>query len=455
MTTDLGEALTAANVPQLVQTVIDPLLLEYQRRYSPLVRTIPTKQWSSTVYNFNRRTTRAPGGFVRDGGARPLGSSTYEQFAFTMRNLQSVGAVTGYAQEVTRDLIGDLRQQEIASCVQGLLWDIETAMLWGHSTATASGPWPQFDGLDALVNQFTSTSTNPQNSIDGAGAALSFSQMDRLIDCVETNAAMPIFTSTWMFLMSPTSASKIAQLETPLQRFLTTTEVAAGLNVTAYRDIPMIKTSFLSNRGSTMGVVTATPSTTGGTLGAGTYYYVIEPVVARYGSLTPSAEVSQATTGATSTVSLNFAVPTGPDGAAPLSYRVYRGTSTGNATLLGVVDAVATLQGDGVTPNYATTIVDTGTNLVPQVGAQVGTPAATYVGGSSQKPRVAGGEDIYLVPRDPDLLLRPYVRDVRPVDVYPTTSSPDSLPFALVSDCTLALRAPKLAGRLRNTLATL
>jgi hypothetical protein len=309
--------------------------------------------------------------------------------------------------------------------------------------------------LDQLINQFTGTATNPQNSINGAGAALSFSQLDQLIDCVETNAAMPVFSSEWMLVMSPTAASKISQLETPLQRFLTQIEVTAGLLVTAYRDIPMIKSSFLSNRASSMGTVTAATSTTGGSLAAATYYYQIEPIVARYGALTPSTEISQVTTGATSTVTLSFALPPGPDGAAPMSYRVYRGTATGTATLLGVVDAVASLQGDGITPNYATSIIDNGTNLTPVQGANVGVPASTYVGGSSQKPRIAGGEDVYLLPRDPDILVRPYVRDIRPVDVYPTTASPDSLPFALVSDTTLALRGPKFAGRLRNTVATL
>ena len=111
MATELDEALTAAGVPALVQKVIDPMLLEYQRRYSPLIRVTPTKKISSTTYYFNRRTFRAPGGFVTDGGARPMGNSVYEQFQFVIKLLQSVGGVTGYAQEVTRDQIGDLRAQ--------------------------------------------------------------------------------------------------------------------------------------------------------------------------------------------------------------------------------------------------------------------------------------------------------------------------------------------------------
>ena len=33
------------------------------------------------------------------------------------------------------------------------------------------------------------------------------------------------------------------------------------------------------------------------------------------------------------------------------------------------------------------------------------------------------------------------------LDVFPTTSSPDSLPFAVMGDTCLAVRAPKFAGR--------
>ncbi len=454
MSTELEEALTAAGVGALIQKQIDPMMLEYQRRYSPLVRTVPAQQWGATDYNFNRRTNRAPGGFVTDGGARPVGNSVYEQFKFTIRNMQSVGAVTGYAQTVTASLIGDLRRQEIESCVQGLLWDIETAMLWGNDPATNLGPYPQFSGLANLITQFASVGMSPQNAVDENGVSFTTNQLDRLIDLVESNAAAPV-GSNYMFVMSPTANSKVSQGETAFQRFTNQVEVAAGLNVMSYRDIPIIKSSFLSSRGGAMSPVAATPGGTGGALPAGARSYIITAVVSRYGELSPSAEVTATTTTATSTVALAFTPPQGPEGAFPLSYKVYEGAA-GAETLLGVVDAVVGLQGDGVTPIFTTSIVDTGAALVPQNGNIIpaSTPAA-YVGGSAERPRSAGGEDVYLIPKDRDVLLRPYTRDVRPVDIYPTTSSPDSLPFALLTDTCLALRAPKYAGRLRNVTATL
>jgi hypothetical protein len=70
-------------------------------------------------------------------------------------------------------------------------------------------------------------------------------------------------------------------------------------------------------------------------------------------------------------------------------------------------------------------------------------------------PRTAGAEDMYLMSRNRDNVVRPYVRDVTPLDVFPTTAAPDTLPFAIVSDTCLAVRAPKYMARLRNVVSTL
>jgi hypothetical protein len=160
MATDIQEALTAAGAAPLVSKRISPVLLEYQRRYAPLVRSLPSTKWDSTVYYFNKRVTLPGGGFVTDGGAYNGGvasSSSYNQENFQIRLLQSIGAVTGYAQAVTRNLIGDLRAREIEGAARGLYWDMETALIWGAESPTAAGPAPQFDGLDVICSAFSNT----------------------------------------------------------------------------------------------------------------------------------------------------------------------------------------------------------------------------------------------------------------------------------------------------------
>jgi hypothetical protein len=447
MPSELREALLAANATALIPKIIDPILLEYQRRYSPLCRSIPTVKWDSDTYYFNQRTQVAMGGWVSDGGAQPVNNSTYVQQNFKMAHIQVVGAVTGYAQNVTRQVIGDLRHTEIEGSIRGIYWDIETGILWGNAGTTQFGARPQYDGLSSLVATFTGANQNAQ---DKAGGTLTLAMLDELIDMVEQNAAMSVFDDSWQIVMSNTAISKIAQLLTNQQRFNDRVEIAAGLLVPTYRDIPLIKSSFLSTRALSMGTVTTTTATSGGTLAAATYYYRVAPVIARQGEMAASAEVSQATTGTTSIATLAFATPAGLDGAQPVLYGVYRSTATGTETLLGYVDAIVGLGADGVTPILTTSIIDTGTALVPQNGSTV--PAAgpaSYVGtNTGLYPPAVGLENIYLMSRDRNFLIRPYVREVQPLDVYPTTSSPDTLPYALVTDTCLALRAPKYTGRI-------
>ena len=120
MATELTEAvLSASGAAALIQKQIDPVVQELQRRYAPLVRVLPSIRWGSTIYNFNQRSQVAAGGFVTDGGARPISTSTYNQYSFTIKNLQSVGGVTGYAEAVTADLIGSLRAKEIEGASTG------------------------------------------------------------------------------------------------------------------------------------------------------------------------------------------------------------------------------------------------------------------------------------------------------------------------------------------------
>lgn len=463
MGSELREALTAAGASALVPKIISPMLLEYQRRYSPLVRSIPSMQWGSDSYYFNQRTVNPNGGFVTDGGARVVSNSTYVQNSFQMKHFQTVGAITGYAEEVTRQVIGDLRAKEIEGTIQGQYWDIEHALIWGNSGSTQFGPYPQFDGFDTLVNTYSGSN---QNALDFAGAALSLSVLDELADMVETNAAMSVFDSGWMFVMSNTAVSKIAQLLVNQQRFVDKVEVAAGLIIPTYRDIPLVKSSMLSNRTISMGTVTPTTATTGGTLAAATYKYQVSAVIARQGEIGASVEASQVTTGATSTVTLSFSTPSGLDGLAPVLYKVYRSTATGTETLLGVVDANVGLSADGITPIVTTSIIDTGATLIPQNGStQPAQNPAVYQGGNVNRfPPLVGSavagtnvggdgtnvngntESIFLMSRDENFLCRPYVRELKPLDIYPTTASPDSLPYALTSDCVLALRAPKYMG---------
>jgi len=453
MPSELREALTAAGASALIPKIIDPLLLEYMRRISPLVRALPMTRWDADVYYWNQRTALATGGNVTDGGTVPVSTSTFVQNNFQIKHFQVVGAVTGYAQQVTRQVIGDLRQTEIEGAIQGLIWDIENNVCWGNAASTLNGAGPQMDGLDTQVASFSGA---VQNALDKAGASLTTAHLDELMDMVQQNAAMPSLGTNWMFVCSTTTISKVAQLMQSQQRFNDKVEVAPGLLVDSYRNIPMVPSSFLSPRSFSMGTVTgaSVTATTYGTPAvpnSTTYYYKVAPVIARQGEILPCAEVTITTsTGGPYTNTLSFSTPTGLDGSLPISYKVFRGTSSGAETLLGYVDGSVGLAADGVTRVATIGIADTGNALVPYNSTTIPgvLPAAYYGTNTGVFPLASGLENIYLISRDRNFVIRPYVRECLPVDVYPTTASPDTLPFALVSDCTLAIRGPKYTGRL-------
>lgn len=451
---EVREALNAVGAAALVPKIISRALLEYQRRYAPVIAAIPSFKWDTDVYNFVNRSANPNGGFVSDGGARPMSASVYNQLGFQMKHTQIVGGVTGYTQAITSGQVGDLLGKEVDGALKGMYWDMETGAMWGNAAATLNGAAPEFDGFDTMVSVYSGTN---QNAIDFAGASLTLGALDRLADMVETNAAMSVFDSHWMFVMSNTAYSRISQLLESQQRFNDRVEIAAGLLVPTYRDIPLMKSNFLATRGFSVGTVATSTAATGGSIPASTQYrYLVSAIVQRQGEILPCVEVTQASAAGTgtNTITLSFTQPVGLDGLSPMLYKVYRTLAAGAAgteTLLGVVDATVGLAADQVTPVMTTSIVDTGTSLIPMNGAsQPAILPAQYYGTNPAKiaPTSANMENIYLVPLDEDNLCRPYVREAERLTVATTVSAPDVLPFAMQTDTTVALRAPRYIGGL-------
>lgn len=455
----IEEALTAVGAGALVQKRIDPLVNELQRRYAPLVASIPSEQWNSTVFNWDTRTQLPSGGFVTDGGARPVSQSTYIQSPVTIRNMLTVGSVTGYAEAVTQSF-GSLRGREIIGAIKGMEWDVETGLLAGNSAATQFGPYPQYDGFDTLCAVTSGANQNCQNF---AGAAFDLAKLDVIADMVEENISESIFGDDWMFVVSSTLESRISQLLTAQQRFndLAKAEVAAGLVVLTYRNIPLVKSSFLNAKGGSMSAITLTTATTGGSLAASqNRFYQVAAVLPRYGETLACAEVEQVIPSGTNTniATIAFTPPTTPSGAPVLLYKVFESATTTTETLLGYVDGTVGLMSDNVTPIVTTSIVDTGVALIPQNGATVPAQSpAAYVGTNTGIiPKAAGQQDFYLVSRDPANICRPYVRDSQPVpNLAPTVTGPDQLPYALVTDTALGLRMPTFIGRGQNVAVSL
>ena len=109
------------------------------------------------------------------------------------------------------------------------------------------------------------------------------------------------------------------------------------------------------------GTITATPSTTGGTLAANTYFITVTSTNGT-GETIPSAEVSKTTTGSTGSIATSWAAVTGATG-----YKVYIGTSSGAEgqffTTATNSFTITTATGTSGTPPLQNTTVDMGSEF--------------------------------------------------------------------------------------------
>ena len=97
-----------------------------------------------------------------------------------------------------------------------------------------------------------------------------------------------------------------------------------------------------------------TTSTVGGTLAAATYYYKVAAIYQNTGESLPSAEVSIATTGATSSNTITWTAPLGS--AAITGYKIYRGTAAGAENVYYTVGNVLTFTDTGAAATAGTPV---------------------------------------------------------------------------------------------------
>jgi hypothetical protein len=154
-------------------------------------------------------------------------------------------------------------------------------------------------------------------------------------------AASPIFSLRW--------ATAQANARALIDR-ITTSVASLGTGFTA--GVGLLEALFARSFTATdyggvsaPAMTSAVPSETGGTLGAGTYYYKVAAIGA-WGESVASAESSGATiTGSTGSVVVTYGAVAGATG-----YRVYRGTASGLQNVY-YNDAASTFTDTGATPD--------------------------------------------------------------------------------------------------------
>lgn len=465
---DLAEALTSSQTAALLQKRIDAALLDVFRKEDPLKGALPTKDWNAAVFYWNTRNRLPYAQAVVEapptsgtGSVSPT-QSNYIQSQVPIAHYQVNGDLSKFNIKVAHASIENLLDEEMTAATQSMAWMQSMFHIYGSAGATVASVRPQWDGFDRLISN-----TNRLVPNAGAGTSLTFLDLDNMIDAVRTKIAAPLPGEDFFFLTSEPMLSKIGRLMQPEVRQgatailkprrmdgITGQVVTAegGVEVPAYRGIPILGTSFLTPTG-TMTVVTATATGADGATTLAARYYAVEAIT-QYGPMyCATATVTPAA--ATNHVDLTFATPAATDifgnNQPILQYRVYEGATANSLSLYAVVAATDTVD------LAVTTIRDLGSNgVLANPGANqvlgVVTGASNVAGDGvniappSVAPAVGYDECMWLATRKPEFVCVPTVTEIESEILANVNAR--TVQYALVGDCALAMRAPAFAAKL-------
>lgn len=471
---EIREAFTlAGGASTLTPKIIDRLLTELQRKYGPMYRAFPRRTWKTDTFYFNQRTALPKSQFTTEApptsgtGSVAPSNSNYAQKGFPIKHLQSQIDISTFAAKVAM-VNGPLIDLELAGATKSLEWLHETTHMWGNAASTLNTFRPQWDGIDTQIAA--------SNKIDAGTQTLALQMMDNAIDAVKGVYASELGTD-FFFAMSPKMQSRLNGLFIQQQRFnegmtriftrddygdpnatVADSTIDAGVEVQTYRSIPIVLSSFLSSQG-TMGSLSSVSNNTGtggGLLSATTYYYVMEAVT-RYGLTVASAEYSASPAANGNSIIFSWTTPTPLDAYGNvidiIGYRLFRGTTSGTESLYAAISAY------DLSDAAVTSFTDTGLAQNPAVTNTLYWATFTATGTAASDgvtfPRVQTGsqivEDIWLMPRDPEILVVPQVNPIKTVMLAPINAR--TRQFALTADMTLAMRAPAFAAKISRVRA--
>lgn len=457
----------------LYQPVIDRALFEATRKFTATRTLFPRRKWNTPNYIFNKRTnypqTRAVVEAPPNTGTGSVSatSSTYQQISFPVKHWQANMDLAKFSIQTAR-VNGDLMQLELQGASESAMWFEEALNFYGSAGATQNTWRPQWDGGDLLMAT--------ANKIV-AGQQPNFALFDAMIDATKKSlGATP--GSNYAFVLSPELMSIVNRLFVQNVRFAgkmtiyprddrgqlgkqisdNKNYVDGGVEVNTYRGIPFMESSFLTSLGTMTTVTPASPTGSDGVIPAGTYYYAVE-VLTDYG-LSVAYETTQVTVSANQHVVLSWSAPAITDANSNvrqnLLYRIHRtGTNgaAGTETLYAVVaatdynndanitsftdtGAILTASTFGANNNAAITVASSGGVAVPD---GVTTPRFN----NTHNP-----QDIFLFPRDPDILCVPVVNEMQTVPLAIVNAR--SQQVALIGDQVLAVRGPGFMSKACN-----
>ena len=454
----------------LYQPVIDRALFEAVRKFTATRTIFPRKKWNTPTYIFNKRTNYPVTRGVVEAppssgtGSVSASSSTYSQLSWPVKHWQSNLDLAKFSIQTAR-VNGDLMQLELEAATESAMFFEEAVNFYGSAGASLGTYRPVWDGVDLLMAQ---SATN-KVAVNGLP---SIAMLDAMIDGVKKSLGARLNVNQYAFILSSEMWSAVGRLFVQEKRFVdkaviyprddrgqlngritdNKNYIDGGLEVATYRGIPFVESSFVTSLG-TMGTVTASDGGgSGSSLANSQYGYIVE-AVSDYGLTVASAEATVTPT-AGHNVSLSWSTPTITDANGNsrqiLFYRIFRTAAagaSGSETLYAVVaafdasDAAVTGWTDTgliVNPNasgasgqalYSTTVASSSTNAAPDGVTLPRTNPGSHT-----------AQDIWLLPRDPDILLVPVVNELQTVPLALVNARTQQV--ALIGDQTLVVRGP-------------
>lgn len=303
----------------LVPEDLEPALIEYLYKVSPLTRLLKVKAANGATHEYNKRTGVPASWFEGELTSTTQATSSYERATVQLKILRTGGGVSGFAQAATREFINAL-ESEITGSVEGFADLVEFGTLWGSASADTY----QFSGLDTFVQ--ADTTARADNVFDVNGV-ITLTDLDNMLNAAE--GFREVQRDPKVFIASRGMISKISGLQTKILRNVNEIEYEGGFRMRTYMDIPLLPSDFVKPATTTTSPSDlAAAAATGGTLATGSYYYKIASVTLYGEQLAGSTEATVSTTGSQNTVNLTWTADT----TAKL-YKVYRGTSTGDTNL--------------------------------------------------------------------------------------------------------------------------
>jgi hypothetical protein len=462
----------------LYQPVIDRALFEATRRKTTTRMLLPRRKWNTPKYIFNKRTNYPQvRGVVEAPPTTGVGSSTptssnYLQVVYAIKHWQANMDLAKFSIQTAR-VNGDLMQLELQGASESYVWWEEAINFYGSAGASLNTWRPAWDGADQLMavgNKFI------------ANSAPSFALMDALIDA-NKRALGDTLGSNYAFTMSFEMLSTFSRLFVRDERWMGKTTVYprddrgvlgaavtdnnnyinAGLDVVTYRGVPLVESSFLTPLGTMSAVTAASPTGSDGVTPTGTYYWAVE-VVTDFG-VSYAVETTQQSVTLGQHVVLSWTAPTITDAQGNtrqnLFYRIFRTATngaSGTETLYAVVSAVD-ITYDDLTNHPVQSWTDTGAIVDPTTSNTIIATTVASSGGiaasdGATPPHLNSShqaQDIFLLPRDPDISCVACVNEMQTVPLALVNARTQQV--ALIGDQVWAVRGPGFMSKASNVFA--